>query len=103
MEHSVDSFQTGSKSETFEFDFASRSNCAVLRRVKPGQEVGALVRQRGDPVASAILAKGTRSADGTLFNVEVKTGLVSRKFAWRYGDLLSQIDQRWPQSVGNDF
>ena len=80
----------------FELDFASRSNCSVVRRVQPGHEVCVLVRRTDDPRAAAILGKGRRSADGTSFDVRVETGAAIQRFDWNYSDLLLTIDRFHP-------
>jgi len=91
--------ESGMKIATFELEFGSRSNCAVMRRAQPGQEVRVLVRPTDDPRAAAVLGTGRRSVDGTLFDVQVVSGAAVYRLDWNYKDLLRTIDRLYPAAT----
>ena len=80
------------ESPAYVLDLRDRSNCSRIQSAKPGQEIKVLVHPENDSSVPSILAKGTRSGDGTSFSVVVTTSAGEKEHSWNYQWLLEAID-----------
>jgi hypothetical protein len=84
---------TESESSIYTVDFRDSANCSRIENVQPGEEIQVLVRPEQGTSATPIIAKGTRSQDGTTFMIEVTTADGHQQsFEWEY-PLLKLIAQ----------
>ena len=84
------------ESPTYVLDLRDKSNCSRIESAKPGKEVQVLVRPENDSMAQPIKAMGTRSKDGTSFNVVVTTADGKQTFDWDHNVLKNAISVQWP-------
>ena len=74
------------------YDFRSTLNCATTESASPGQEIDVLVRKEKQLTAPAVKAKGTRSADGKLFKIDVQIDGRVESHSWPWAGLLEAIN-----------
>jgi hypothetical protein len=90
---------TESESSIYTIDFRDSANCSRIENVQPGEEIQVLVRPERDKSATPIIAKGTRSQDGTTFMIEFTTADGHQQsFEWEYPllKLIAQLLQPLP-------
>jgi hypothetical protein len=90
---------TASESFIYTVDFRDSANCSRIESVQPGEAIQVLVRPERGTSAAPILAKGTRSQDGTTFMIEVTTADGQQQsFEWEFPllKLIAQLLQPLP-------